>query len=521
MATPMFIDYLDRGLGIDPGAPCVVRPGGAPGLTHAEFAELSHRVAVGLHRRGLAAGGKVAVFAPNGPLGYAIVVGVLRAGAGWVALNPKSEEDELAALLELLDCEYMVFAEAYRARAEPLLARSPRIRGAVAFADEEPGEELEAWLGPVGGRAPSLPHDPHRRLMYLGSGGTTGLPKAITLSDRQFCTMSLGFNAHMKEEEPPVYLMATPMTHAAGTVGFPTLAEGGTVVIHDGVVPAAVLDSIEADRVSRLFLPPTAIYALLADPEVRRRDYSSLRHFLYAAAPMSADKLVEAIDVFGPVMAQCFGQSEAPMIATYMSPREHAEALSDPDKRGRLASCGRASMVAAVAIMDDEGNLLDDGERGEIVVRGDLVMDEYYRNPEATAEVRRPGGWHGTGDVGYRDADGFHYIVDRKRDMIITGGFNVFPSEVERVIWSHEAVLDCAVIGIPDEKWGEAVTAVVEPKPGAEVSAGELIALCKERLGSVKAPKSVEFRALPRSTQGKVLKRKLRDEFWAGRERRV
>ncbi|MGE5408829.1 MAG: AMP-binding protein [Syntrophothermus sp.] len=516
----MFVDYLDRGFGINPAAPCIARPGGAP-LSHAEFAGLTHRVAVGLHARGLDNGGKVAVFAPNGPIGYAVVIGVLRAGAGWVALNPRSEEDELSQLLALLDCDYLIYAAEYRERARALLARSERIQGSVMFADDELGSELEAWLGPAGERAPLLDHDPERRLMFLGSGGTTGLPKAITLTDRQFCTMCLGFNAHMKEDGRPVYLMATPMTHAAGTVGFPTLAEGGTIVVHDGVRPQQLLDSIERDRVTRLFLPPTAIYALLADPTVRGRDYSSLRHFLYAAAPMSVDKLIEAIEVFGPVMAQCFGQSEAPMLATYLSPSDHVEALEDPARRGRLASCGRASMIAAVGIMDDEGNLLGDGERGEIVLRGDLVMKEYYENPEASAEARRPGGWHATGDVGYRDADGFHYIVDRKRDMIISGGFNVFPSEVERVIWGHEGVLDCAVIGVPDEKWGEAVTAVVELKDGADVEEAELIALCKAELGSVKAPKAVRFRTLPRSTQGKVLKRALRDEFWAGRERKV
>jgi acyl-CoA synthetase (AMP-forming)/AMP-acid ligase II len=383
----MFIEYLDRGFGIVPEATCIVRADGSLGLTHRELSELSHRVAVGLHERGLADGGKVAIFAPNGSLGYAAVVGVIRAGADWVALNPKSEENELTQLLALLECDYMIYAAAYGERAEALLARTPGVEGAVMLGDEElGGEELggefETWLGEPGAVAPALAHDPERKLMFLGSGGTTGLPKAITLSDRQFCTMSLGFNAHMKEEARPTYLMATPMTHAAGTVGFPTLAEGGTIVVHDGVVPAAVLDSIERDRVTRLFLPPTAIYALLADSGVRERDYSSLRHFLYAAAPMSADKLVEAMDVFGPVMAQCFGQSEAPMLATYMSPTEHLEALEDPGKRGRLASCGRSSMICAIAIMDDDGNLLGDGERGGIVLRGDM-------GPRGRARLRR------------------------------------------------------------------------------------------------------------------------------------
>jgi acyl-CoA synthetase (AMP-forming)/AMP-acid ligase II len=333
--------------------------------------------------------------------------------------------------------------------------------------------------------------------------------------------MGLAFNAHMCEPRPPVYLLATPMTHAAGVSAWPVMAEGGAIVVHDGVRPDRIFRSIEHHRVSRLFLPPTAIYALLSAPAVRDVDFRSLRHFVYAAAPMSADKLVEALDVFGPVMTQTFGQAEAPMICTCLSPAEHVEALRTPQTRRRLASCGRPSLVATVGIMDDEGRLLGPEERGEIVVRGDLVMDHYYGDPAATAQARRPGGWHATGDVGFRDEDGFVYIVDRKRDMIITGGFNVYPSAVERVLWSHPAVLDCAVIGLPDEKWGEAVTAVVELKDGAGVTREELIALCKGALGSVQAPKDVLFRALPRSTNGKVLKRALRDEYWEGQVRLV
>jgi acyl-CoA synthetase (AMP-forming)/AMP-acid ligase II len=299
------------------------------------------------------------------------------------------------------------------------------------------------------------------------------------------------------------------------------LAEGGTVVVHDGVRPGAIFDSIERHRVTRLFLPPTAIYALLDHRAAGDVDFSSLRHFIYAAAPMSADKLEEALEVFGPVMTQTFGQVEAPMICTVMSPSEHVEAVRDARRRMRLTSCGRPSLVARVEIMGADGELVEPGAHGEIVVRGDLVMEGYYGDAKATAEARRPGGWHGTGDIGFRDDEGFVYIVDRKRDMIITGGFNVFPSAVERVVWSHPAVLDCAVIGLPDEKWGESVTAVVELKNGEDVSAEEIVALCRSALGSVQAPKAVLFRALPRSANGKVLKRVLRDEYWAGQARMV
>jgi acyl-CoA synthetase (AMP-forming)/AMP-acid ligase II len=267
-------------------------------------------------------------------------------------------------------------------------------------------------------------------------------------------------------------------------------------------------------------MPPTLIYILLAHPDIGKYDYSSLRNLVYASAPMSVDKLVEAVEVFGPVLTQTYGQAEAAMICTFFSPRDHAEAL-EGNKRHRLASCGKATPLMRVEVMDDDGRLLPRGERGEIVVRGGLVMKGYYKNPQATAEVSTFG-WHHTGDIGVIDEDGFVYIVDRKKDMIISGGFNVFPSEVEQVLWSHPAVQDCAVIGVPDEKWGEAVKAVVELKPDAKAEAAELIALAREKLGGVKAPKSVDFVAtLPRSPVGKVLKKDLRATYWAGRERKI
>jgi acyl-CoA synthetase (AMP-forming)/AMP-acid ligase II len=315
------------------------------------------------------------------------------------------------------------------------------------------------------------------------------------------------------------------MTHAAGAALFPVLSLGGTTIVHDGVNPSALLDSLEHDGVTRLFLPPTAIYTLLDHPTARGRDYTRLRYFLYGAAPMSVERLAEAWDVFGPVMAQCYGQTELPMMCAFLSPEDHALAMSSAQHRGRLASAGRPSLVANVRIAAETGTLLPPGAPGEIVVRSSLRMSGYHEDRQQTAAALRPGGWQATGDVGYLDEDGYLYIVDRSRDLIISGGFNVFPSEVEQVLFTHPLVSDCAVIGIPDPRWGEQVTAVVELRPGAAPDAAELerelIALCKERLGSVKAPKQVVLRVLPRSPVGKVLKRQLRDEFWQGRERLV
>ncbi len=311
------------------------------------------------------------------------------------------------------------------------------------------------------------------------------------------------------------------MTHAAGMMCLAVLGQGGTVVVHDGVDPEAVLGSIERNRASSLFLPPTALYKLLGEPRVRERDLSSLRHVLIAGAPLAPDRLAQAVEVFGPVMAQSFGQAEAPMMCTVHGAAEVAAAAADPALRHRLASCGRSSVVARVAIMGEDGALLGPGEHGEIVVRSGLVTAGYWEDPEASAQTARPGGWYGTGDIGMRDDDGFVYIVDRKRDLIISGGFNVFPSEVEAFLHTLPGVGDCAVIGLPDPRWGESVTAVVEPRPGAVVDADALVAACRAHLGPVKAPKTVIFRDLPRSGVGKVLKRSLRDEYWATASRRI
>ncbi|MCK9542993.1 MAG: AMP-binding protein, partial [Novosphingobium sp.] len=289
-----------------------------------------------------------------------------------------------------------------------------------------------------------------------------------------------------------------------------------TVVVLPKFDAAEVIRAIERHRVTYMFLPPTAVYMLLAEPGVREADLSSLEYISYAGAPMSLDRLKEAIDVLGPVMNASFGQTEAPMCVTAMPPHEHLDASGELAHPG---SCGRANLLSIVEIMDDDGNVLGPGERGEIVVRGPLVMQGYYRNPEATAEVSAFG-WHHTGDIGMRDEAGWFYVVDRKKDMIISGGFNVYPAEVEQALMADPQVQDCAVIGVPDEKWGEAVVAVVEPRAGGTVDVDALLAGVRDRLGPVKTPKAVEvMESLPRSNAGKVLRGELRKARWeaAGR----
>lgn len=510
----LLIDYFDRGVRLAPDAPCLVSAADGTAYTYREAAELTHRIAAGLHRAGVGPDTPVGVLSPNDPMAFLCVLGALRLNASWVPLNTRARPKELAALLNKTHAAVLFYHERLLPEADEVIAQVPTLRHCIALGDGRTGDaQLTNWLPHEGVRVERPAHEPDRPAVLIGTGGTTGTPKAVSVTHRMLEAMTLAMTTHMPEPGRPVLAVAPPMTHAAGIIVWSTFAQAGSVVIHDGVEPGTLLSSIERDRVTRLFLPPTAIYGLLDHPDVEKFDYSSLRHFIYAAAPMSVERLKQALAVFGPVMCQTFGQAEAPMIATCLTPAEHREALDNPAYRHRLGSVGRASIVADVAIMDDDGNQLPAGEVGEIVVRGALVMPGYFEDDEQSRATRRPGGWHATSDLGYLDADGYLYIVDRKRDMIITGGFNVWSSEIEQVLLGFPQVKDCAVIGLPDSKWGEAVTAVVELRAGESLPPADLKQRCRAELGPVKTPKRVIYRELPRSAVGKVLKRELREEY--------
>ena len=356
----------------------------------------------------------------------------------------------------------------------------------------------------------------------LGTGGTTGRSKGILWDNLTWSTLIAETSITMRAgPRPPVHLCVAPMTHAAGILTFMLTPQCPTNVILDKIEPLEIMAAIERYQVTHLFLPPTVLYAMLAHPRAREFNYASLTHFLIAASPVAPDKLAEAVELFGPCMCQCYGQVEAPMLITYLPPEELAAAVREPSLRHRLKSCGKPCSLSLMGIMDESGRLVARGERGEVVVRGDLVAPCYYHNPQGTAEAHH-GGWHHTGDIAYWDEEGYVYIVDRKKDMIITGGFNVFSAEVEAAINGHPAVENCAVIGIPDPKWGEAVTAIVLLRPNKTASEADIVDFAKQRLGSVKAPKHVEFWPdLPRSPVGKVLKTEIRKKFWANTDRAV
>lgn len=516
------IELFDKGVCHHGDAVCLddVRAGHV--WTYREVDVMTHRVAASLRAADLGRGHRVAVLSSNDATAFMCQLGVLRAGAAYIPLNVMSADTELSDFLDLTGCEALFYQEAQADRVAGLVPRVPSLRLVVRIGGSGDGEgqDLEEWIAPPDARVPLPDDDVEAPAWIMATGGTTGRPKAVVLSQRAVVTQTWALVAHLPERQP-VQVAVTPMTHASGGLTYPVLVQGGSTLVLDGFDPTELLDVIDRRRPTRFFLPPTALYALLAHPTVRDHDYSCLRYLLYGSAPMSTHRIREAMEVFGPVLAQFYGQSESPTICAFMGPDEHAEALSDGRDGRRLASCGRASYVAQVQVRDAAGRECPRGDIGEITVRTPLRMSGYLDDAARTAEVDRGDGWQGTGDLGYIDEDGYIYLVDRLKDMIISGGFNVYPSEVEQVLWAHPAVAECAVIGVPDDYWGEAVTAVVELKSGRSVEGEELISHCKAHLGSIKAPKSIVFETLPRSPVGKVLKRDVRDRFWQDRSRSI
>ena len=498
----LLTDYLDKGASLGPGKPCLTTDDVA--LSYADVQRLTYRVARALAAAGIAPGTKIAVLSSNDPFAFACVFGIARAGCVWCPINPRNEAAENLFALDAFDCEALIFSAEYAGMVEKMRPGLPKLKLFVCLDAEVVGAvSLERWLHGLS-KAPLEPAPVDDVVMIPGTGGTTGKPKGVMLTDANLEAMTAITLMSYPFEGRPVYLAFAPLTHAAGVLCFPILTLGGRIEIMRKPDVGEFLRLVEARRVTHAFLPPTVIYMALDHPALERADLSSLQCLWYGAAPISPARLEEALKRLGP-MAQLFGQTEAPMMIATLAPKDHYLPDGSID-RARLSSAGRPSPLTRVAILGDDGQFRKTGQRGEIVVRGSLCMKGYYKNPEATAEATFEG-WRRTGDIGYLDENNYLYIVDRAKDMIITGGYNVYSIEVENALRAHDDVQDCAVIGLPDPKWGERVVAVVQPRPGRQLHEEELKAFVKARAGSVKTPKQIEiWPDLPRSRVGKVLK---------------
>ncbi len=515
------IDFFDRGWRINPQGIAYIQ--GSNQWTFDEAGKLSCRIANALLAEGFSSGAKGAVWSSNDTASWVCTLGLWRANMTWLPVNARGSLDGNVQCLQNFDCDILFFQKQFSTEIESLRPQLPNVRLWICIDDSLEGScSLKKWSKLHSDTPPDVRVDMDDVVMLSPTGGTTGAPKGVMNTHRSTQTFAAHFmmTCSYAVEEHPVNLAAAPMTHTAGLLSLPCTARGGTVVVLERPDAGPMLSAIKEHGVTEFFLPPTVIYRLLEIPGIEQYDFSSLRYFMYGAAPMSIDKLKKAIEVFGPVMTGGYGQTEAPASISFLSPKEHFEHQRIASDQ-RISSVGRPNPLVRVEIMDDNQRILPVGESGEICVRGDLVMKGYYKAQEKTLETIIDG-WLHTGDIGHIDTHGYLHITDRKKDMIITGGFNVYPSDVEQVLWGHEAVQDCAVIGVPDEEWGEAVKAVIELNPGAHVNADELIALCKEKLGSVKAPKSIDFiDILPRSPVGKVLKKNLREHYWHDSVRKI
>lgn len=448
---------------------------------------------------------RVGICAHNSADHIAALLAVLACGKVWVPLNPKSTAPEIRRITDattpsilVLDADCAPLLEGVAgARIHAHGPHSEAVPGVAALVQRHAGAPRPVF---------DLPDTATQAIKF--TGGTTGAPKGVMQPYRAWMANianqihAWGFDEHER------YIVAAPITHGTSTYLLPILAQGGCHVVLQGAGAEAVRTAFRERGGTVCFMPPTLVYMLMALPGASRADFPRLRRLIYGGAPMPPEKIREVRAFFGPVLGTTYGQTEAPQVLTVMRPEDFE------DERN-WAAVGRTTWFSDVAIMAPDGRLLPTGEVGEVVARGDLLMTGYWRLPEKTAETLVDG-WLHTGDRGLIDERGYLYLKDRLKDMVITGGFNVYPVDVENALGQHPAVHECAVFGIPDDKWGEAVQAAVQLRPGQQAGEAELIAFVRERLGPVQTPKRIHFHAnLPRSPVGKVLKNAVREQALA------
>ena len=505
-------DLLVHSLSYDLDRPVVQFSDTGRIVTAREYRDVISTYAQALQGLNLPKGTRVALLSRNRPEVLFVNGALAFVDVCTLAMHPMGSVDDLAYMVEDANVEALIFDPGYyQDHARALQQRLPQLKHLLALGPTDIGQDLTA-LAKAYEPAPLVPlHSDPEAIVRLGySGGTTGKPKAIMGSARYGGAM---LHILLTEWEWPKeirQLVCSPLSHGGGAVFMPTMVKRGSMVVLPGFEATAVLEAIEKYRITCVLLVPTMIYALLDHPHLAEYDLSSLEIIYYGASSISPTRLREGIEKLGRIFFQFYGQAEAPMSVTTMRRDEH-----DPNDLNRLASCGRPVPWVRVALLDENCEPVPEGSPGEICVQGPLIMSGYLNKPEQTAEAFA-GGWLHTGDVAVRDPDGFLRIVDRKKDMIISGGFNVVPREVEDVLTSHPDVAAAAVIGVPDERWGEAVKAIVVLRTGAQVSDAELMALVREKKGAVQAPKTVVFvDQIPVSGLGKPDKKVLRAQYGA------
>jgi acyl-CoA synthetase (AMP-forming)/AMP-acid ligase II len=492
-------------------------------ITHREFFKRACRLANALAAQGIRPGDRIAVLAQNCPEYLEIYAACELAGFITVGINYRLAPPEQAVILA--DCEpsILLFEAQYADRLPALRDAMPKDTRLLCMDGTLPGiDRYDVALAKASDARPATRPAERDTAFMIYTSGTTGKPKGVMLSHAGQLELYRTISASLSAAPTDRKLIVMPYYHIGAKIEQMNYTlVGATIILHRAFDAKTVLESLANERATSAHLAPTMIQTMLDVPGCRDYDLSSLHTICYASAPMSVALCRQAIATFGPIFAQVYGLSES---ATATLLHKHQHALdSPPEQVRRLASAGQAMLGNEIRIVAADGSDCATGEVGEVWGRSKAMMQGYWRNPQATAEALTPDGWMRIGDMGYRDDEGYLYIVDRKKDMIISGGENIYSREVEEALMLHPAILEAAVIGVPDQKWGESVKAFVACKPGATTTEAALIEHCRANIASYKKPRTVEFvAALPRmSSTNKVDKKKLREPYWAGRDRQV
>ncbi len=498
--------------------------------TYREFCERTNRLSHGLKNLGIGKDDKVAILHPNCHYFLEAYYGVTQVGAVSVPINTRLSPGEIAFILGDSESKILIASPIFQEQVRSLQREGHGVRKilwteAGPPAGDPQGLNYEAFLQPADSCTPpevAITGEDTAQIYY--TSGTTGRPKGVMLSHQNVCVHALGTIAEINLTDRDVWVHVAPLFHLADAWATWALTwVGGTHVLVREFSPKAVFEAIEKERVTLTNLVPAMLNLMVNDPEVGRYDYRSLRTLLSGGAPIAPEVVRKIVEAFGCDYVQTYGMTETSPYLTLSTLKDHLKKLPDQDQLRFKSKTGKEFIAVDLRVINDKGENIkkDEKEVGEIIVKGDIVTKGYWKLPEETKKSIRDG-WLYTGDMAVMDEEGYVTIVDRKKDMIVTGGENVYSTEVENVMYMHPAILECAVVGIPDKKWGEAVKGIVVLKSGQRATAQEIIQFCKDRIARYKAPKSIDFiDALPRTGSGKIHKKGLRDSYWKGYEKKV